>query len=114
MSYRRRIDTQKAILLQRPRIFIRHTDARLLMVSYALNTTIITEIAGMDGTRLVARFDGRLAFDGHGWDLHALMALLDGCIGRVCRVCGGAITAGKTYCKNGCRQSAYRARKGSK
>lgn len=110
MTYRRP-DAQRLILMSRPRIFIRHTDARLLMVSYAMNRTLITQLDGRDGSTLLATFDGNLAFDG-GWNLVQLLHILDGCIGRVCAVCGRAISHNGLYCSNGHKQSAYRARNG--
>lgn len=113
MYPRRRADPFAAMQLARTRVFVRHTDGRLLIVSYAAGRTLITALDGKDATTPIAAFSGRLAFDGEGWDMRGLSIMLDECIGRLCPVCREKITDGKTYCSAGCKQSAYRARSGT-
>lgn len=112
MFPRRRIDPFAAMQVARTRVFVRHTDGRLLIVSYAADRTLITALDGQDSTTAIATFSGRLAFDGSGWDMRELAHILDECIGRICMVCGTRIESHRLYCSDGCKQSAYRARNG--
>lgn len=111
--FRRKRPTLDMMLLQRHQMFIRHPDGRLFIISVKRGRTFINLWDVRNETIVgIGRVDVGMGFDGYGWDLAALIAALDTYMGRVCGFCGRAISHNRLYCSDGCRQGAYRARKG--